>query len=303
MAGVSNLPFRLVCKELGSSLTTSEELSAAAIVHLNGKTLDLAAYLPEEKPIAMQLLGSEPRLLAQAAEILVDKGADIIDLNMGCPVPKVTKLGAGAALMKDPSRAAEVFYAIRHAVDVPFTIKVRGGWDDQTVNAPEIARLAEAEGVDAVAVHPRTRSQQYTGLAPWDVIRRVVEAVKIPVTGNGDVKSHADAERMMSETGCKSVMIGRAALGRPWVFDAEFEKLPPAELHDAKFRIILRHMELIAEHMEPRVALTQMKKHLVWYAVGLPDAASSRNRIFTTDSAEELLDFFGEWWNRPVEAN
>ncbi|MGZ3658414.1 MAG: tRNA dihydrouridine synthase, partial [Bdellovibrionota bacterium] len=166
MAGVSNTPFRLLCKELGSSLTTSEEISAKALVHGNQKTFDMAAYLPEEQPIAMQLFGGEAESLAEAARILEDRGADIIDLNMGCPVPKITKTGAGSALMQDEKKAAEVFRAIRKAIQVPFTIKIRGGWDDHTVNAPEISRIAESEGVDAIAVHPRTRSQQYTGKAP-----------------------------------------------------------------------------------------------------------------------------------------
>lgn len=296
MAGISNTPFRLLCKELGSSLTTSEEISAKAIVYGNEKTFELASYLTQEKPIAMQIFGSEAEVLSEAAKVLEARGADIIDLNMGCPVPKITKTGAGSALMRDEKRAAEVFRAIRKAVKVPFTIKIRGGWDDSTVNAPEIARIAENEGVDSIAVHPRTRSQQYSGKAPWEIIKMVVDTVKIPVTGNGDVKNHADAARMMAETGCRGVMIGRGALGRPWVFDPEFESLSPRARHEYKFRIIRRHLDLIEEHMNPRLALLQMKKHLAWYTVHTNNAPKTRAHIFTFENAKELRNFFEDYW-------
>ncbi len=296
MAGVSNTPFRLVCKELGSSLTTSEEISAKALVHGNERTLAMADYLPEEAPIAMQLFGSEPEVLAESARILESRGAHIIDLNMGCPVPKITKTGAGSALMRDPKVAADVFRAIRGAIRVPFTIKIRGGWDDNTVNAPEIARIAELEGVNAIAVHPRTRSQQYTGRAPWEIIRMVVETVKIPVTGNGDVKCFADAERMIQETGCQSVMIGRGALGKPWVFSSEFPTLSRRDQHAFKFRVIERHLDLIEAHMPERFALVQAKKHLAWYTVGTKGGNSARARIFHFEDMKSLRSFFKEYW-------
>ena len=296
MAGVSNIPFRLVCKELGSSLTTSEEISATALVHGNERTFAMAGYLPEEKPIAMQIFGSDPQILATAAKILQDRGADIIDLNMGCPVPKIVKTGAGSALMRDPQNAAKVFQTIRSAIQIPFTIKIRGGWDNTTINAPEIARIAELEGVDAIAVHPRTRSQAYTGKAPWEIIRLVVESVKIPVTGNGDVKCFADARRMLSETGCATVMIGRGALGRPWVFDPEFELLSQEAQHDYKYRVIERHMDLIHAHMNPRLALVQMKKHLAWYIAGTRGSAKARAEVFRHEEIASLRDFFHNYW-------
>ncbi len=296
MAGVSNVPFRLICKELGSSLTTSEEISAKALVHGNERTVALAGYLPEEKPIAIQIFGGEADVLAQAARILEERGADILDLNMGCPVPKITKTGAGSALMRDEQKAAEVFRAIRKAIQIPFTIKIRGGWDDHTINAPEIARIAELEGVDGIAVHPRTRSQQYTGKAPWDIIRQVVNTVKIPVTGNGDVRSYADAHRMMAETGCATVMIGRGALGRPWVFDPEFENLAPLTQHEYKFRVIQRHLDLIEAHMPARLAPVQMKKHLAWYIAGTKDSAKARACVFTFEEAKPLRAWFAEYW-------
>lgn len=296
MAGVSNTPFRLICKELGSSLTTSEEISAKALVHGNQRTFDLAAYLPEEKPIAMQLFGGEADTLAEAARILEANGADIIDLNMGCPVPKITKTGAGSALMRDENVAATVFRAMRSAIKVPFTIKIRGGWDDHTVNAPEIARIAELEGVNAIAVHPRTRSQQYTGKAPWQIIKLVVDTVRIPVTGNGDVKNYADARRMVEETGCKTVMIGRGALGKPWVFDPEFELLSREAQHHYKFRVIERHLDLIVQHMPERYALVQAKKHLAWYIAGVPGSAAGRAHVFDFEEMPGLRSWFRDFW-------
>jgi len=296
MAGVSNIPFRLICKELGSSLTTSEEISAKALVHGNERTFDMAGYLPGEKPIAMQIFGGEADALAIAAKILEDQGADIIDLNMGCPVPKITKTGAGSALMRDEVFAGEVFRKIRSAIKVPFTIKIRGGWDDATINAPRIAQIAEAEGVNSIAVHPRTRSQLYTGKAPWEIIRLVVEAVKIPITGNGDVKCWDDALRMIQETGCKTVMIGRGALGKPWVFDREFETLSKDTQHSYKFRVIERHLDLIEEHMNPRFALVQAKKHLAWYIAGVKGSSKGRATVFTFEDLGELRKWFKDYW-------
>src|SRR5438552_8337135 len=218
MAAVANAPVRLVAREGGAGLLTSEEIDARALVQGNGHTVALARYLPEEHPVAMQLLGSDRDVLAEAARRLEAEGADAIDLNMGCPVAKIVAKGQGAALMRDPLTVAVILRALRKAVGGPLTIKIRGGWDDRRVNAVEIARLAEGEGVDAITVHPRTRSQQFAGLAPWEIIASVVDAVAIPVTGNGDVRSHDDARAMVRATGCAAVMIGRGALGAPWIF-------------------------------------------------------------------------------------
>ena len=218
MAGVTNAPFRLVARECGAGRLTSEEIDARGLVADSGHTRELARYLPEEHPIAFQLLGSDPEVLAEAARRLEDAGADGIDLNMGCPVQKIVAKGHGSALMRDPLAAAVIFRTMRKAIRGPFTIKIRGGWDDHHLNAVEIARLAEDEGVDGITVHPRTRSQQFTGRAPWEIIGAVVDAVRIPVIGNGDVQSRADAEAMVAATGCAGVMIGRGALGAPWIF-------------------------------------------------------------------------------------
>jgi len=290
MAGVTNAPFRLVARECGAGRLTSEEIDARALVRDNARTVALTAYLPEERPLAMQLLGEDPDLLAEAARRLEAAGADGIDLNMGCPVAKIVAKGQGAALMRDPLRAAVIFRTLRKAVGGAFTIKIRGGWDDRTVNAPEIARLAESEGVDGVAVHPRTRSQQYTGRAPWEVIAEVVDAVRVPVTGNGDVSSVDDARAMIAATGCASVMIGRGALGRPWIFrGAEVPR-------DARATIIRRHCALIEAHLPERPALVQLKKHLAWYSDGLPFAARSRPAIFAARTPAEVADVFWRLW-------
>ncbi len=290
MAGVTNPPFRLVARECGAGRLTSEEIDARALVRDNARTVALTAYLPEERPLAMQLLGEDPDLLAEAARRLETAGADGIDLNMGCPVAKVVAKGQGAALMRDPLRAAVIFRTLRKAVAGAFTIKIRGGWDDRTVNAPEIARLAESEGVDGVTVHPRTRSQQYTGRAPWDVIADVVDAVRIPVVGNGDVSSVDDARAMVAATGCASVMIGRGALGRPWIFRGV--DVP----RDARATIIRRHCALIEAHLPERAALVQLKKHLAWYSDGLPFAARSRPAIFAARTPAEVADLFWRLW-------
>ncbi len=291
MAGVTNAPFRLVCRECGAGPLTSEEIDAYAYVRANGKTELLTRYLPEERPLAMQLLGADPDMLAEAARRLEATGADGIDLNMGCPVRKIVSKGHGSALMRDPLAAAVIFRTLRKAVSrVPFTIKIRGGWDEHTVNAVEIARLAESEGVDAITVHPRTRSQQFTGQAPWDVIASVVAAVRLPVTGNGDVRSVEDARAMVAATGCAAVMIGRGALGTPWIFGGA-----PVD-REARAAIIRRHVDLVETHLPERVALVQLKKHLAWYSSGLPGSAAVRPRLFGATSAAEVGERFWALW-------
>src|SRR5262249_52958005 len=248
-------------------------------------------------PLAMQLLGKHPEALAQAAARCEALGADVVDLNMGCPVPKITGKGKGAALMRDVPAAARIVRAMRRAIRVPLTIKIRGGWDDTHLNAVEVATMAESEGVDAITVHPRTRAQQFTGKAPWTIIGEVVDAVRIPVTGNGDVRSMTDARRMVAETGCQSVMIGRGALGRPWIFDETFESLSPDAQRDYKARVIARHCELIREHFREKYALIQMKKHLAWYTEGLGHATRCRVEIFQSRDAGEVWDVFQRYWH------
>ncbi|HZP38927.1 MAG TPA: tRNA dihydrouridine synthase DusB [Methylomirabilota bacterium] len=302
MAGITNAPFRLIARECGSGLTTSEEMDASALLTGHPHADAIAAYYPEERPLAMQLLGKDPDLLARAAERCQRLGADIVDLNMGCPMPKITGKGKGAALMRDVAATALILRALRKAVSVPLTVKIRGGWDDEHLNAVEVAQMAEAEGVDAITVHPRTQSQRFTGRAPWAIIRDVVEAVSIPVTGNGDVRSMAEARRMAEETGCASVMIGRGALGRPWIFDEAFETLSHSEQRAYKERVIARHVALIRERYGDKYALVQMKKHLAWYTEGLGHASECRARIFQTRSPDEVWDVFQCYWERPRPA-
>jgi nifR3 family TIM-barrel protein len=238
----------------------------------------------------MQLLGEDPDILAEAARRLEGAGADGIDLNMGCPVAKIVAKGQGAALMRDPLRAAVIFRTLRKAVAGTLTIKIRGGWDERSVNAPEIARLAEGEGIDGITVHPRTRSQQYTGRAPWDIIAEVVAAVRVPVTGNGDVRSVDDARAMVAATRCAAVMIGRGALGRPWIFRGTDVS------REERARVIRRHSALIEAHLPPRLALVQLKKHLSWYSDGLPFAARMRPALFAASTVDEVYGLFWRLW-------
>src|SRR3990167_2893777 len=290
MAAVTNAPFRLVARERGAGLLTSEEIDARALVEGNARTRELARHLPAEHPIAMQLLGSDPDTLAEAARRLEAEGADAIDLNMGCPVAKIVAKGQGAALMRDPFAAGLVFRTMRKAIAVSFTIKIRGGWDERTLNAVEIARIAESEGVNAITVHPRTRSQQFSGLAPWEIIAAVVDAVAIPVTGNGDVRSHTDARAMVAATGCAAVMVGRGALGAPWIFrGGEVSR-------EEKARIVRRHCALIEAHLPPRTALVQLKKHLAWYCHGVPGAAAAREALFQVPTPAEVQEIFWALW-------
>ncbi len=297
MAGATNAPFRLVARECGSGLTTTEEMDAHALLTDGPHVTASAAYYPQERPLAMQLLGKDPDLLARAAARLEALGADIVDLNMGCPVHKITAKGKGAALMRDVPAAARILGAMRRAIRVPLTVKIRGGWDDAHLNSVEVARMAESEGVDALTVHPRTRSQQFTGRAPWDIIADVVGAVSIPVTGNGDVRSMRDARRMVAETGCRSVMIGRGALGHPWVFDEGFEALGPEQQVAHRMRVITRHVTLIQAHFAPKYALIQTKKHLAWYAEGFSHAAACRAVIFQARTTAEAWDTFRRYWD------
>ncbi len=299
MAAVTNGPFRLIARECGSGLTTTEEIDAISLVRGSAAALDITRYYPAETPLAMQLLGGDADLLVRAAELVQEAGADIVDLNMGCPMPKITKQNKGSALMRDVPATAQVIRALRKAVQVPFTVKIRGGWDDAHLNAVEVARMCEDEGADAIVVHPRTQSQRFAGKAPWEIIRDVVQAVSIPVTGNGDVTSMAEARRMVAETGCANVMIGRGTFGRPWVFDESYEGLDAAGQRAYRERIIRRHLALIHEHFceSPRYAMNQVRKHLAWYVeAGLPFSNPARAAVHTSRPTGEAEDAFWGWW-------
>ncbi|TAJ21021.1 MAG: tRNA dihydrouridine synthase DusB [Dehalococcoidia bacterium] len=288
MASFTNAPFRSVAVACGSGFTTNEEIDAEALLAGNPWAAESARTDLDPGVVAMQLLGSSAETLVPAALRVVEAGADIVDINMGCPVPKIVHRGKGAALMRDVTATGRILTAIRRAIDVPLTIKIRGGWDDSQPNAVEVARMAQDVGVDAITVHPRTRSQRYGGRAPWDVIAEVVAAVDIPVTGNGDVTSLAEAMAMMAATGCQSVMVGRGALGRPWVFDPAYEALSPEGRAAYETRAIAGHLDLIEGYFPPREALLQMKKQLAQYGAGRAGARGLRAELFGQASIPAL---------------
>ena len=299
MAGVTDLPFRLLCKEQGAGLLCMEMISAKALQYKNRNTKALLKIAPEEYPVSLQLFGSDPQIISEQAKAIEELPFQILDINMGCPVPKVVKNGEGSALMLDPERVLAIVSQTAKAIRKPVTVKIRKGFDDAHVNAVEIARVAEAAGAAAVAVHGRTREQYYSGKADWDIIRQVKEAVSIPVIGNGDVTSPEKARQMMDETGCDGVMIGRGAQGNPWIFrdlvayDRTGQAPPgptPAELKE----MMLRHARLQMEYKGGYLGIREMRKHVAWYTRGLPGSAKLRDAINQVDSYEELEALLNE---------
>lgn len=293
MAGVSDLPFRLLCKEQGVGLTSSEMVSAKAISFHNKNTEALLETAPQERPVSLQLFGSDPDIISEMAAYIEERPFDILDINMGCPVPKVAGNGEGSALMRNPKLVEEIISKTASRIKKPVTVKIRKGFNEQEVNAVEIARIAEASGAAAVAVHGRTREQYYSGTADWDIIRQVKEAVKIPVIGNGDVTSPQKAKQLLEETGCDGVMVGRAAQGNPWIFKeithylATGELLPrpdKAEVRD----MMLRHARMQIEYKGEYIGMREMRKHVSWYTAGYPNSAKLRGVINAVESYEEL---------------
>lgn len=285
MAGISDKAFRILAREMGCGLVWTEMISDQALVFGNRKTAQLLD-IDGEHPVCVQLFGSRPETLVRAAEMAVDRGADLIDLNMGCPTPKIVKNGGGAALMKDPAAAARILAAVAEAVSVPVTVKIRRGWDENHPDAVPFARRAEAAGAAAVTVHPRFRAEFFGGRADWSVIRSVKEAVSIPVIGNGDVWCGADAARMLAETNCDGVMIGRAARGNPWVYRnaAHFLRtgveLPPPAIEE-RVDMALRHFDLLIRFKGAEQAVLEMRKHAAWYTRGLRGGARVRGQLHT----------------------
>lgn len=292
MAGVTDKAFRLLAREAGAALVYTEMLSARALARESRRTREMLDLSGEQPPVAVQIFGNDPREMAAAARQAEAAGAALVDINMGCPTPKVVKNGDGAALLRDLPRALDIVRACVEAVRVPVTVKMRRGWEEGEEVAPELAAAAEAAGASAVAVHGRFRSQFYQGRADWPAIRRVVEAVRIPVIGNGDVRSPRDAFLLLEETGCRAVMIGRAALGNPWIFGrvARYlergEEVPPPP-PAVRVEMALRHLRLQVRYKGEQVGVRQMRKHLAWYLRGLPGAASLRQQLHRVESLAE----------------
>jgi nifR3 family TIM-barrel protein len=293
MAGITNLPFRLMVKSLGAGLVTTEMVSAMGLIQGRKKTLDYLTSSKEEKPLAVQIFGSEPDAMSRAAQRVVDHGADIVDINMGCPVRKVVRTGAGAALLKDLDRAAALVTAVRCACTVPLTVKIRAGWSPERPVACRLARIIEDCGADALTVHARYATQGFSGQADWPLIRQVKEHVAIPVIGNGDVFDAARALRMRKETGCDGVMIGRGAVGKPWIFDQvlRLERgLPAAEPHlSARRHLIMEHFHLLSNAMGEHRAARAMRGLLLWYTKGLPHSSRFRGDIVRIKDVASLF--------------
>lgn len=298
MAGVTDLAFRLLAKEMGCGLVVSEMVSAKGLLYENCRTKDLIRIDPRERPTAIQLFGSVPAELAEAARRVEASGADIIDFNMGCPTHKIVRNGEGSALLRFPDLAATILKEMVAAVDIPVTVKIRAGWDAGSINAVEIARRAEQAGVSAIAVHARTREQFYAGKADWNIIREVKQAVKVPVIGNGDVRTVQDAERLLQETGCDGVMVGRAACGNVWIFRqiATYLKegrLTPSPSFAEKAATLLRHLDMLTELKGTHIAIREMRRHAVCYVKGLPKSAELRthfNQAMERSDFENILD-------------
>jgi len=301
MAGITDFPFRLLCKEMGAGLVYSEMLSVEALIRDHKRTKGMLLTDPAERPVVFQIFGGKPGTMAEAAGIVSEGEVDFIDINMGCPVPKVLKSGAGSALLRDLPLAKEIMSAVVKASKVPVTVKIRLGWDAKSVVAVDLAKTAEEVGIAAVTVHGRTKVQGFTGHADWSMIKAVKDAVRIPVIGNGDVHSARDAKRMIDETGCDGVMIGRAIQGNPWIFREarqylEAGMVPSHPSLEEREAVMLRHLKDMVKLIGENIGVREMRKHLCWYTKGLPGGAEFRERVNRLDDATEVKQEIGAYF-------
>ncbi len=292
MAGVTDKVFRIICKQYGCGLVYSEMVSAKGISYNNKNTQDMLEIAPEERPCAIQLFGSDPDILAQTAK-RIEKSADIIDINMGCPAPKIVKNGEGSALMKNPQLIGKIVKSVSSAVSKPVTIKFRKGFDNTSINAVEVAKIAEENGAAAVAVHGRTREEYYSGTADWDIIKEIKKQVKIPVIGNGDITDPIKAKALLDHTGCDAIMIGRAAEGNPWIFKRTIHYIKTGELLpepaiEEKLTLALKHLDMLVQYKGEYIGVREMRHHLGKYIKGIPHSAEARFHINKAESQKEL---------------
>ncbi len=312
MAGVSEAPDRVIAQELGAGLAPTELVSAKGLEYSNARTENYLRHDAKKEPLlSVQVFGGEPESMAKAAEIAADRGAKILDINMGCPVKKVTRNGAGSALMCDPMRAAAIVRAMRQRIGdrIPITAKIRGGWDQNNRNAVEVAKALADSGVAALAIHPRTRTQGYSGKADWSLTAAVVKAISVPVIANGDIVDVESADRVVRETGCAAIMIGRAALGNPWIFRElaavhSGKPVPTRPTREERTRMIVRHLLEQIEHLgDERYAVKKFRQHLIWYSRGMHDGSSFRERAIELETQEHVVEQIEAFFLRAEEAD
>ena len=304
MAGISNTSYRKIIKQMGAGLIYAEMVSDKALVYNNEKTLLLLKMSEEERPIAQQIFGSDKESFVKAARIVLETmHPDIIDINMGCPVPKVAlRAQAGSALLKNPDKVYEIVKSVVESIDIPVTVKIRSGWDEKHINAVEIAKKCEEAGAKAITIHARTRAQGYSGHADWNIIKQVKESVNIPVIGNGDITSCYEAKKMLDETGCDAIMIGRATLGNPWIIKECVDYLehgisPKPISPEEKVKMMRYHYQLLFNDKPEKVALLEIRSHIIWYLKGLPESKEIKNKICQSKTSQELFNIIDEYYN------